>query len=394
MFPLDGIRVLDLSRMAPGPFCSMLLGDMGADVLLIEALGSRLEFGAADGSGQEKAKRAAAYNAMGRNKKSMMLDLKTAEGRDILHKLAASADVVMEGFRPGVVKRLGADYDTLRQINDRIIYCSLSGYGQDGPYVGLVGHDINYISIGGALGMLGAPDRPPAIPLNIIADLAGGGLMAAYGILLALVARERTGKGQYVDIALSDGVIQFLAMAATEYFSSGRVSKRGEHMLMGAQPNYSVYQCRDGGWISLGSLEPHFWANLCKTMGREDLIEHENNQAKWPEIRQFFTEKFRTRNRDEWFATLQETDICAAPVYDLDEVFTDPHNLHRKMVVEIDSPGMGKVKQVGIAVKLSETPGAVRRTAPLPGQDTDEVLKSLGYDGKGIEALKKSGAVA
>lgn len=397
MLPLEGIRILDLSRLAPGPFCSMLLGDMGADILLIEAPPNRLHATASisnpRGQGEDAA-RSTAYNALGRNKKSMVLDLRSDEGRKIFYKLAESADVVLEGFRPGVVKRLGVDYETLRKINDRIVFCSLSGYGQDGPYVGLVGHDINYISIGGALGMIGWPGGPPAIPLNIVADFAGGGLHAAYGILLALVARQTTGKGQYVDIAMSDGVIQLLSALASGYFGSGAIPERGTTVLNGALPNYGVYECKDGKWLSLGSLEPHFFANLCRVMGREDLIEHQSNAAKFSEMRAHFAEQFRTRNRDEWFTTLQETDICAAPVYSLDEVFTDPHNLHRKMMVEVEAPGVGKVKQVGISVKLSETPGKVRFTSSTPGQHTDETLKSLGFSADQVAKLRQEGVVA
>ncbi|HWO93323.1 MAG TPA: CaiB/BaiF CoA-transferase family protein [Dehalococcoidia bacterium] len=395
MLPLEGIRVLDLSRLAPGPFCSMLLGDMGADILMIEAPPSRLPGASMSNprpSGDD-AQRMAAYNALSRNKKSMILNLQEQKARDIFYELAKSADVVLEGFRPGVVKRLGVDYDTLRGINDRIVYCSLSGYGQDGPYVGLVGHDINYISIGGALGMIGWPGGPPAIPMNVIADFAGGGLHAAYGILLALMARQKTGKGQYVDIAMSDGVLQLISTMATMYFSSGTVPGRGTHMLNGALPNYNVYECRDGKWISLGSLEPHFFANLCRVMGREDLIEHQHNAEKFPEMRQHFAEQFRTKDRAEWFRIMQETDICVGPVYTIDEALSDPHNLHRKMVVEVDAPGVGKVKQVGISVKLSETPGAVRSSAPLQGQHTDEVMSSLGYSSEQIRELREAGIV-
>ena len=388
MMALEDVRILDLSRLAPGPFCTMLLGDLGADVLLIEPPSdSKAGQGPNIGRGLE------AYNALGRNKRSIVLNLRDDEARGIFYQLAESADVVLEGFRPGVVQRLGVDYETLRQKNERIVYCSLSGYGQTGPYAGLVGHDINYISIGGALGMIGWPGEPPAIPMNLIADFAAGGLHAAYAILAALHARDRTGKGQYVDIAMSDGVLYLLASSVTGYFVTGRAPERGATVLNGSAPHYNVYECSDGGWISLGSLEPHFWANLCKVMGREDFIPHQYDSAKRDEVFAHFRAQFKTKTRDEWFEVLKQTDICAAPVYSLDEALSDPHNLARDMVVEVDHPEAGRVKQVGVGTKLSETPGSVRSTAAVPGQHTDDVLASLGHDAAAIAALRERGVV-
>jgi crotonobetainyl-CoA:carnitine CoA-transferase CaiB-like acyl-CoA transferase len=385
MLPLDDVRVLDLSRLAPGPFCTMLLGDLGADVLLIEPP-------ADSKAGQGPAAAGEAYNALARNKRSIVLNLRDDDAREVFYKLAESADVVLEGFRPGVVKRLGVDYETLRPKNERLVYCSLSGYGQTGPYSGLVGHDINYISVGGALGMIGWPGQPPAIPMNVIADFAGGGLHAAFAILAALHARDRTGRGQYVDIAMSDGVLYLLSQSISGYFQSGRVPEAGRTVLNGSAPNYNVYQCADGGWISIGSLEPHFWANLCRATGREDFIPHQYDPAKRDEIFEHLRAQFASKTRDEWFEVLKQTDICAAPVYALDEALNDPHNLARQMVIEVEHPQAGRVKQVGIGTKLSETPGAVRSPAPSPGQHTDEVLASLGYDAGRIAALRAKGA--
>lgn len=387
MLALDDIRILDLSRLAPGPFCSMLLADLGADVLLVEPP-------ADSKAGQGPKVAAEAYNALGRNKRSIVLNLRDDEARGIFYRLAESADVVLEGFRPGVVKRLGVDYETLRAKNPRLVYCSLSGYGQTGPYAGLVGHDINYISVGGALGMIGWPDTPPAIPMNVIADFAGGGLHAAYAILAALHARNRTGQGQYVDIAMSDGVLYLLAQSVSGYYQTGRAPGRGDTVLNGSLPFYNVYQCADGGWISLGSLEGHFWVNLCRVMGREDFIPHQYDGAKREEVFAHFREQFKTKTRDEWFEVLKQTDICAAPVYSLDEALNDPHNLARNMVVEVKHPETGRVKQVGIGTKLSETPGAVRSPAASPGQHTDDVLAALGYDAEAIAGLRERGVVA
>ena len=389
MMALDDIRVLDLSRLAPGPFCTMMLGDLGADILLIEPPPDS-RAGKAPGSGLS----GDAYNALGRNKRSIILNLRDDDAREVFYKLVETADVVLEGFRPGVVQRLGVDYETLRQKNPRLVYCSLSGYGQTGPYAGLVGHDINYISIGGALGMIGWPGQPPAIPMNIIADFAAGGMHAAYAILAALHARERTGRGQHVDIAMSDGVLYLLAMAVSGYYASGgRAPEAGATMLNGSIPAYNVYQCSDGGWISIGSLESHFWANLCRVMGREDFIPYQFDSEKREEIAAYFHEQFKSKTRDEWFDVLRETDICVAPVYDLGEALNDPHNLAREMVVEVEHPEAGRVKQVGIGTKLSETPGSVRVPAPAPGQHTDDVLAALGYDAEAVASLREAGSV-
>jgi crotonobetainyl-CoA:carnitine CoA-transferase CaiB-like acyl-CoA transferase len=393
MQPLDGIKILDLSRLAPGPFCSMMLGDLGADVLLVEAPADG-KLAAAIVTRGADAERYAAYNILSRNKRSIVLNLREPEAREIFYKLAETADVVLEGFRPGVVKRLGVDYDTLSKRNSRLVYCSLSGFGQTGPYSQMVGHDINYISVGGALGMIGWPDAPPAIPMNIIADFAGGGMHAAYGILAALMARERTGRGQYVDIAMSDGVLYLLASMVGNVFMGGGSPSRGATLLNGSVPHYNVYECSDGGWISLGSLEPHFFVNLCKAMECEQFIPHQYDPAKRAEIAAYFKARFLTKTRDEWFGILNKTDICVGPVYSLEEALADPHNLARNMVVEVEHPTLGKVKTLGIGTKLSDTPGSVRSTAPVAGQHTDEVLASIGYDAEAIAALKGRGVTA
>ncbi|MEX2237591.1 MAG: CaiB/BaiF CoA-transferase family protein [Dehalococcoidia bacterium] len=396
MQPLEGYKVLDLSRLAPGPFCSMALGDLGAEVLLVEAppgaIGGGANMPGADA--EARAKRAAAYDPLRRNKRSIQLNLREQAARDVFYKLAKEADVVLEGARPGVVKRLGVDYDTLKEINPRIVYCSLSGYGQTGPYRELVGHDINYISIGGALGMIGWPGQKPAIPLNVIADFAGGGLMAAFAILAALLAREKTRRGQFVDIAMSDGVLYLLAMFTGQYFGNGSAPMPGGFLLNGAAPHYNIYGTSDGKWVSLGSLEPHFWANLCRVMGREDFTPHEYDSAKWPEIFEHFTQTFKTKTRDAWFDVLSAVDICAAPVYDFPEALRDKQNLAREMVIEVNHPELGAVKQVGIAPKFSDTQPSVRTTGVAPGTHTDDVLSSLGYSADEIAGLRASGAAS
>lgn len=390
---LDGIKILDMSRLAPGPHCSMLLSDFGADVTLVEAVpGASAKLGGMNRGG-EAAERAAAYNALGRGKKSIALNLKDEAARDIFYKLVKDADVVMEGFRPGVVTRLGVDYETLSKINPRIICCSLSGFGQTGPYSNLVGHDINYISIGGALGVIGRPGTPPAIPVNVVADFAGGGLTAAFAICLAIIARERTGRGQDIDIGMSDGVLSLMTSAFSGFFSNGRPIRPGESMLNGAVPWYNTYQCSDGRWFSIGSIEPHFFEALCRVLGTEEFLGRQHESAIHPEMQAKWAGIFGTKTADEWMEIMSKFDICAAPVLEMENVVTNPHNLARGMVVEVDSP-VGKVKQIGIGPKLSDTPGRVRSTAPLIGQHTDDVLKSLGYDEESIAKLREAGTIS
>jgi crotonobetainyl-CoA:carnitine CoA-transferase CaiB-like acyl-CoA transferase len=388
--PLEGIKVLDLSRLAPGPFCTMILGDLGADVLKVEGpREGRLV--AAVVSDEE---RASAYNAVERNKRSIVLNLKLEPARKIFYQLAEKADVIVEGFRPGVVKRLGVDYDTIKEINPRLIYCSLTGYGQDGPYSNLVGHDVNYISIGGALGIMGIPGGAPTIPSNIVADFAGGGTNAAVGILAALIARDKTGKGQYVDIGMADGVVSLMSMSLSRYFESNQVPERGNDMLTGGVPHYSVYETKDGKYVSIGCLEPWFYENLCRALGREDFIPHQFTEGeKREEIFSAFREIFRTKTRDEWFDYLSQWDICVAKVYTLDELSTDPQLIHRNMILELDHPELGKVKQPGISLKLSQTPGSIRSFGPALGQHTDEVMLDLGYSKERIEELRKEGTI-
>ncbi len=386
--PLDGIKVLDLSRMGPGPFCSMLLADFGAEVIKIEQAG----FGIIPLDVDEETW--AAYYAIDRNKKSIILDLKLQEARAVFHEMVKTADVVLEAFRPGVARRLQVDYETVEQINPRVVYCALTGYGQDGPYRDLPGHDINYISVAGALSAMAIRDGRPAVPLNMVGDYAGGGLQAAFGIVTALLARGTTGRGQFVDVAMVDGAVSLLTWEASLVFAGGAVPKWGETPLTGSVPCGSVFEARDGGLISLGCFEAKFWENLCRALDREDLIPYQYaGGADREKVTSELTAIFRTKTKGEWFRLLGPKDIPITPVNELDEVLADPQVLHRRMVVEVDHPKLGKVKQVGIGLKFSDTPGEIRCTAPLQGQHTDEILRGLGRSEDEIAKLKDVGAI-
>lgn len=402
---LEGIKILEFTRVAPGSFLTMMLADMGAEVIKVETPpDAQTKKGTGSGISPDasQAKRAA-FNFTNRNKKSIALNLKVAEGQRVLQDLAKGADVLVEGFRPGVMKRLGADYETLSTLNPRLVYCSLSGYGKEGPYKDLPGHDICYLSFGGTLSMMPPAGQLPAIPLNLVADYAAATLHGVIGVLLALMARQQTGRGQLVDISYLDGVISLTAAVPGlwQYFMGEALPKRGESSLAGVYPYYNVYECKDGKMISLGCTEIHFWQNFCGAIGREDLSgyhfqpEHflqgpdEKTRAVVEEVRGIF----KTQTRDEWFAQLREYDICVGKVNTWDEVCEDPQVRQRDMIVDVDDPVAGKVRQVGVAIKLSDTPGSIRTLGPYMGQHTAELLSALGYAAAEIARLKEQGIV-
>lgn len=391
MLALEGIRILDLSRAAPGPFCTMILSDLGAEVIKIEAPpgASRLRAGAVS----DEERRNIAYQTLSRNKKSIGLNLRSEEARRIFYQLVEEADVIIEGFRPGVVKGLGVDYETVSKINPKVVYGSITSYGQDGPYRDVIAHDLNSIAMAGALDLIGEKGGRPVIPLNLLADFGGSAMCLAIGILSALMARTKTGKGQYVDISMLDSVISLLSSVAAGYFRDNIVPKRGEGPMTGAAPYYNIYDTKDGKRITIGNLEPWIWENFCREIGKEDFIPYQADEAKWEELSAYFKQLFLTKTRDEWFELLSRKNIFIGKVYSLDEVFTDPHVLHRQMVIEVEHPTEGKVKQVGIAVKLSDTPGEVRSLPPMLGEDTEEILVSLGYDKQRIDDLRQEGAI-
>ena len=401
MLALEGIKILDLSSGYPGAFGTQILGDLGAEVINIE--GRPGMTGRQAGAAGEEERRAAAYQTINRNKKSIGLNLRLEEACHIFYQLARDADVIVDPFRPGVTKRLDIDYQTINKINPKIIYCAITGYGQGGPYSNLPGHDINYISIAGALNLIGEAGRKPAIPLNLLADLGGAALHATIGILTALIARDKTGKGQYIDISYTDSVISLLTFVTAGYFRSNIVPKRGETSLSGGYPYYNLYETKDGKFITIACLEPWLWENLCRAIGKEDFIpfrfEEEHmvcspESKKWEEISSYLKQLFLTKTRDEWFEFLSQKDIPVGKVYSLDEVFADPQVLHREMVIEVEHPTEGKIRQPGFAIKLSDTPGNVRSLPAMLGEHTAEILTSLGYNKQRIDELRQKGTIS
>jgi crotonobetainyl-CoA:carnitine CoA-transferase CaiB-like acyl-CoA transferase len=384
---MGGTRVLDLTRLLPGAFCTLLLADLGADVIKIEQPG--------EGDYNRKfaplnKKESGSFLLLNRNKRSLTLNLKSASGREIFLKLVADADVVVEGFRPGVMDRLQLGYDVLREVNPKVIVCSISGFGQTGPLREASGHDLNYMALTGALQLFGERGRAPIVPGLSIADVGGGSLMAAYGIMGALLAREKTGEGQYVDVSMMDGLVSWLTYHAADYLFAGIEPRGGERNFIGAAPCYNIYRCADGLYVSLGIIEAHFWERFCKLIERPDFI-----QDQWPEDgsreNQFrvISEIFMTRSRDQWTALLAQADIPAGPVNSMQEAFAHPQMQDREMLQQIDHPVEGKVPQLGFPVKFSRTPARMVAPPPMLGQHNEEILKSLGFSPNEIEGLRQ-----
>lgn len=378
--PLTGVRVLDLTQLLPGPYCSCLLADFGAEVVRVERLGGgdwmRYTPPLEDGASR-------LFRAVNRGKKSLTLNLKCDEGRDIMHRLVKKSDVLLEGFRPGVMERLGMGYEILAQANPRLVYCSLSGYGRDGPYRERAGHDLNYIGLAGLLDLTGARDGPPVAPGVLAADL-GGAVWAAVGILLALVARERTGRGQRVDASLLGGALAYLPLAVAACLG-GQPMRRGGSLLTGGAICYHVYETRDGSYVTLGALEPEFWSAFCAAVGREDWVEQQYAPAATGEpAYEELCALFRTRTRQEWMGALAGVDTCFEPVYSMEEALAS---------APVNALGMLVNGELFPPIRLSAQPSHTSRPAPALGQHTAQLLAELGYDAAEVERLHGGGVV-
>src|SRR5213079_2485212 len=316
--------------------------------------------------GAHDSAKSALFLALNRNKRSIRLDLKHERGREALLCMVRQYDVVLESFRPGVLDRLGVGYERMREENPGIVYCAISGYGQDGPNRDRSGHDMNYLGLIGLLGLTGEREGPPVQSAGQIADIGGGAMMAAFGILAALRERDRSGQGQFVDVSMADGSLSWLAMVAGRYFCEGRTPHRGDLELAGSLVCYRPYACSDG-WVTLGALEPKFWQAWCRGVGREDLIEHQFDPP-GSDAHAEVERIFRERTRDEWQEFATHNDCCLEPVLDLDEALDSELVRAREMVVELEQPGTDGVKQLGVPVKLSRTPGAPQGPGPALGE--------------------------
>ncbi|MFZ0240670.1 MAG: CaiB/BaiF CoA-transferase family protein [Desulfobacterales bacterium] len=375
---LCGLLVLDLSRLLPGPYCTMILADHGARVIAIE---------------DRRFKDADVFPAtVNRNKEHMTLNLKTEEGRGIFYRLAAAADVIVEGFRPGVVQRLGVDYETIRKINPRIVYCALTGYGQTGRLKDRAGHDVNYLAQAGVLDLIGAANRPPSIPGVQMADIAGG-LNAAVGILLALLACAKSGRGQYIDISMTDAAASLLSLQLHFLQTSGRPSCRGDSQLSHRYACYNTYETLDGRYLAIGAVESRFWQKLCDHFGVPQFTALQYDDGRREEILAFMRGAFAEKTLAQWEAELADIDACWAPVNTLAEVTTSPIFAERDMVVDIDDGQGGVTTLFGIIAKLSDTPGGIRAAPPPFGADTRAILAEIGYSSADIKAFEEKGVV-
>lgn len=386
----SGVKVLDLSRLLPGPFCSMLLADFGADVIKVE-----------DPNGGDYirawapfvGKSSGFHTVLNRNKRSLTLNLKSGEGKEIFRRLAADADVVLEGFRPGVMDRLGLGYEALRAINPRLVYCAVTGYGFTGPRALRAGHDINYLALTGVLSYCGR-DVPTTSGVQI-ADVGGGGLYAAFSIATALFAREKLGEGQCIDMAMADGSFTWNCLRWGKFLGDGAVPAPADDFLNHGYACYTMYATSDGRYMSLGALEPQFWRDFCTALGHPEWNQP-NYFTPGPHQRVLHdavADVMRTRTQAEWTAHFDAYDCCCEPVLHLDEAALDEQMRARGMVVELEHARLGAYRQLGIGPKLSLTPGALRTHAPELGEHTEEILDAVGIPAATRATLKAAGVV-
>ncbi|GGE01416.1 alpha-methylacyl-CoA racemase [Tsuneonella deserti] len=379
--PLAGIRIVEFAGIGPGPFCGMMLADHGAEVIRIDrASGSR-------GGSQPVTSK----DVLARGRKSIALDLKSAEGVALARKLAASADGIIEGFRPGVMERLGLGPEELLKDNPKLVYGRMTGWGQTGPYAPYAGHDINYIALAGALAHFGRAGGKPTPPINMVGDFGGGGMMLAFGMVSALLSVARGGEGQVIDAAMTDGTAVLMAMIHGMTSMGVWSEELGVNMLDTGAHFYDTYETADGKFVSIGSIEPQFYAELRKRAGLESDADFDaqHDRKQWPALKDKLTALFKSKTRAEWDALMEHSDVCYAPVLTISEATHHPHNMARGTFVEV-----GSALQPAPAPRYSATRTAVPAPAPLPGDDTDDILEGLGMDEDEIERLRVAGTIA
>lgn len=374
--PLDGIRVLDLTRLLPGPYATLMLADFGADVIKVEdpKLGDYARWGE-----PKVADYSAMFHSLNRNKRSITIDLKTEEGKEIFIDLVKTADVLVESFRPGVMDRLGLGYETLSELNPKLIYCAITSFGQTGPYRDVPGHDINFLSYSGLLDLQGDSEGQPVSSSVQIGDIGGGSLMATIGILVSIMDAMKTGKGQFVDISMLDGAISWMQTFLPEYLVSNNAPNRGELVLNGGKACYEIYETSDNRFLSVGALEFKFWKNFCTVINKEDLIPRLNAPLEEQKVMKMeIASTIRKKTLKEWMKLFDNIDACVTPVLTVEEMVEDPHIKHRQMIEEVYHPKAGAVRQIANPIKLSRSRANTIRQAPSLGEHNEEVLKEIG----------------
>ena len=387
--PLSGLKILDFTTLLPGPYASMMMADMGAEVLRIVSK-SRPDLNAMLPPFIPGANISAIAAYLGRGKRCINLNLKDKRGVKIVQQLVEDYDIVFEQFRPGVMAAFGLDYESLKKINPSLIYCSLTGYGQNGPMASRAGHDINYLSLSGLMSYSGRKDTGPVLTGMQIADVAAGSINAVLGILAAVISRNNTGEGQHVDVAMTDGSMAFNAMVGAAFLTDGR-EPGPEGFLLNGGSLYDFYETKDGQYMSVGGLEPKFFAAFCETIGRPDLIPGGVAPANLAKIKSEVREIFKKKTRDEWTVLFNKTDACVEPVLSLEEAFNQPHVKARELIVDVELPNGKKVRQPATAIKFSETPCTYTTTGVAGGVHTREVLLGLGYSEEDIKEFEKTG---
>ena len=385
--PLNGVRVLDCSRLLPGGYATLLMADLGADVVKVEepVRGDYIRWTPPLVDGESTA-----HRALNRGKRSVVVNLKDPAGAELLRRLSGGFDVLVESFRPGVMDRLGVGPSALMDSNPRLVYCAISGYGQDGPYRDRVGHDLNYIGFAGMLDLNGIDGGPPVVPAVQVGDMAGGGMAAVIGVLAALLERERTGRGRFVDTAMMDGVVSWLSIHAGAFLQSGEEPRRGRMPLSGAYACYGVYECGDGKWITVGALEPQFWTALCTTLELPDLVHTQfGPDDQQQTMRERLSSVLATKPRDEWLERLSAIEACVGPVNSPSEAFADPQVEHRGLVAEVDG------RRVGPSSPFVLDGERFQRLTPAPGlgEHTDEVLAWVGLSEHEVADLHARGVI-
>ncbi|MCY6482850.1 CaiB/BaiF CoA-transferase family protein [Clostridium aestuarii] len=390
--PLEGIKILDLSRYLPGPLCTQILADFGAEIIKVEQpktgeLGRQL--------GPFINEESSRFYTVNRNKKSITLDLKKQEGKEIFKKIVTKFDVVVDQFRPGVMERMGLGYDTLKKINEGLIYCSLTGYGLDGPLRDAAGHDLNYLSLAGVTEQIGNCKGKPSISGVQIADTAAGSLYSVIAILLALASRQKTGKGQLCDVAMLDGSITLLAYALGEWSGSKVLPERGNETLTGGYACYHIYETKDEKYVSLGAVEGKFWAEFCERLDKNEYIKLQWNKEKQEDIIEDISSILKEKTREEWVEFFSTSNICFTPVLNMEEMSNHPQVVARNMITKLGNfKGSGKeLVLTGVPIKLSDTPGEAKHIFPEIGEHTEQLLNSIGYSKNEIDELRKNSII-